>query len=341
MFMKINILYNFAKGFQGGGGNQFSKALKDEWVGLNVYEEKPEKADVILFNSHHQLKQVFKAKRKFPHKIFLHRIDGPMGIYRPKEKFLDKFIFTVNKFAADGTVFQSKWSKEENKKLFPFSSQYQTVIYNASDSRIFNKDGKTAFNPSSKIKLIAVSWSKNPLKGFDFYEYLDKNLDFAKYQMTFVGRSPVEFKNIKMVEPQMPEKIAEILKQSDIFVFASKFESCSNALIEAISCGLPCVALNSSSNPEVVAKGGELFENSKDLLGKIDKVAKNYWVYQKNLPVFSLEKIAKKYFDFAKTIFDDSQSGFYFPRQVGAHAALSFYFRLFKVFFNKAVNKFF
>jgi len=287
------------------------------------------------------LKQVFDAKRKFPHKIFIHRIDGPMGTYRKNEKFLDKFIFTINKLLADGIIFQSHWSKEENKKLFPYSSQYQTVIYNAPDSRIFNKQNKKPFNPSKKISLAAVSWSKNLLKGFDFYKYLDENLDFKKYQMIFVGRSPIKFKNIKMIEPQMPQKVAEILKQSDIFVFASKFESCSNVLIEAVSCGLPCVVFNSSSNPEIIGAGGELFENFKDLLGKIDKVAKNYLTYQQNLPVFSLEKIAKKYFDFAKQIFDDSQSGFYFPRQVGAQAILSFYIHLFKVFFNKVINKFF
>ena len=159
--------------------------------------------------------------------------------------------------------------------------------------------------------------------------------------MVFVGRSPVEFKNIKMLEPLLPEKVAEILKKSDIFVFASKVESCSNALIEAISCGLPCLAFHSSSNPEVIGKGGELFESPKELLEKIDKVAKNYFAYQKNLPVFSLEKTAKKYFDFAKQIFDDSQSGYYFPRQVGVQAALSFSFSCFKAFFKKAANKFF
>ncbi|MDD4990301.1 MAG: glycosyltransferase family 4 protein [Candidatus Pacebacteria bacterium] len=339
--MKIHILYKFEQGFQGGGGNQFLKALKDEWVGLNVYEEKPEKADIILFNSHQNLKEVFKLKKTFPDKIFIHRIDGPIQAYRPKEKFQDKLIFKVNNFSADGTVWQSEWSKKENKKLLPFSSQYQTVVYNAANSRIFNKDGKKDFNPSSKIKLVTVSWSKNLLKGFDIYQYLDTHLDFKRYQMVFVGRSPVEFKNIKMVEPSLPEKIAEILKQSDIFVFASKVESCSNALIEALSVGLPCLAFNSSSNPEIIGAGGELFESPKELLGKIDKVAKNYFFYQKNLPVFSLERIARQYFNFAKQIFSDTQSGFYFPRQVGVQAALSFSFSRFVAFLNKAANKFF
>ncbi len=176
--MKIHILYKFEESFFGGGGNQFSKALKEEWTALGVYENDIEKANVILFNSYHQLKQVFSAKRKFPLKVFIHRIDGPMGVYRPKEKFLDKLIFTINRFLADGTIFQSQWSMAENKKLFPFASQYQTVIYNAPDSRIFNKQNKKPFNQTGKISLIASSWSTNFLKGFDFYKYLDENLNF-------------------------------------------------------------------------------------------------------------------------------------------------------------------
>ncbi len=62
--MKIHILYNFEEGFVGGGGNQFLKALKEEWLSLGVYENDIKKADVILFNSHNQLKQVFCLKRK-------------------------------------------------------------------------------------------------------------------------------------------------------------------------------------------------------------------------------------------------------------------------------------
>ena len=48
--MKIHILYLFKDG-PWGGGNQFLKALRNEFIKMNFYEEIPEKADVILFNS--------------------------------------------------------------------------------------------------------------------------------------------------------------------------------------------------------------------------------------------------------------------------------------------------
>jgi glycosyltransferase involved in cell wall biosynthesis len=336
--MKIHILFPFKEG-AAGGGNQFLKALKQEWQKQGVYEENLPKAQVVLFNNHHCLREVFRAKKKFPQKIFIHRLDGPMRAYRKKEAFLDRLIFKTNSFVADGIVWQSQWSQEQNKKIFLYNAVYQTVIYNAPDEKIFNKRNKTPFHSNKKIKLVGASWSSNPLKGFHFYQYLDTHLDFQKYEMTFVGRSPVVFQNIKMIEPQTPQKLADILKQNDIFIFASQVESCSNALIEALSCGLPCVAFRGSSNPEIVKQGGEFFESPAQLISKIDKVASNYSFYEQKLPVFSLQKTAKQYFDFAQKIFDDSKSGYYIIKEVGARALLAFYKEYLFSYYWKIFNK--
>ncbi|MDD5433716.1 MAG: glycosyltransferase [Candidatus Pacebacteria bacterium] len=336
--IKIHILFPFQVGPKGGGGNQFLKALRYYWQSIGVYEDELAKADVVLFNSHHWLKKAFGAKRKFPSKIFIHRINGPLGSYRPKEAFLDKAIFKINSLVADGTVWQSKWSQSQNKKIFPYKG-FETVIYNAPNEQIFNKNGKTEFRKFGKIKIIAASWSSSALKGFDIYKFLDENLDFRRYQMTFIGQNLFKFKNIKTLGPTEQVQLAKLIKQSDIFVSGSKVESCSNALIEALSCGLPCLAFNSSSNPEIIGKGGELFENAQDLLLKIEKIANNYLSYQKNLQVFSLEKTANAYFNFAKRIFDQAQSGFYITREAGVLAGLAFTFSNLINFCLKILNK--
>ena len=51
---KIHILFKFIEGPY-GGGNQFLKALRDYFNEIGIYSEKPEEADIILFNSHHCL----------------------------------------------------------------------------------------------------------------------------------------------------------------------------------------------------------------------------------------------------------------------------------------------
>lgn len=337
--VKIHILFPFQEGPKGGGGNQFLKALKDRFLAAGIYEQTPEKADVILFNSHHELRRVFRLKKKFPEKVFVHRIDGPIQLYRGKDKAVDNFIFTTNKLLADGVIFQSNWSREENRKLYRHFAKYEAVIFNAPDQNIFNKSVKKEFNPKAKIKLIAASWSANLKKGFEIYKYLDEHLDFRKYEMTFVGNSAVVFKNIKLEKPVPSKELALIFKQHDIYVTASQSDPCSNSLIEALSCGLPAVALDDGGHPELIQKGGEIFAGKEDILQKIEKVAGNYSYYQSRLPYFSIQNISQRYLDFCQKIFEDAKNGYYLPRQVGVTAAFSFFVSSCAIFLNRVIDK--
>src|SRR5687768_998092 len=113
---KIHILFEFVDG-PWGGGNQFLKSLKNEFVRMGIYEEVAEKADVILLNSHHQIEEVKKIKQMFPTKIFLHRIDGPISLTRGNDEQTDKLIFDLNNSIADISIFQSIWSFTKTLKL--------------------------------------------------------------------------------------------------------------------------------------------------------------------------------------------------------------------------------
>jgi glycosyltransferase involved in cell wall biosynthesis len=302
--MKINILQKLKEGAW-GGGNQFLKALRKEFIKLGAYEDDPRLADVVLFNSfpwreEHLFRKIAKLKRAG--KIIIHRVDGPISEIRGGDLKIDKIIFSFNNLFADGTVFQSNWSRAENYKLGMKKKSFETVISNAPDADIFNRQGKSAFN-REKTKLIATSWSANPRKGFELYKYLDANLDFSKYQMSFFGNSPVEFKNIVKHNPINSQELAAQLKNYDIFITASEKDPCSNSLIEALSCGLPAVYLNDGGHPEIVKGGGEFFEGEGDILAKIDQVADNYEFYQARIQAPSMEKIARDYLEFIKNVY--------------------------------------
>ena len=327
--MKIHILYDF-KDQPWGGGNQFLKALKSEFEKQNVYEEEANKANVILFNSYpfkaeHLFNQIFELKQRYPNKTIVYRLDGPISFVRGRDREIDKIITLFNNLFVDGVIFQSEWCREQNKKYFDIASKYETVIHNAPDNRIFNKDGKQKFNTKGKTKLIATSWSPNWRKGFEIYKYLDENLDFSKYEVTFVGSSPIKFKNIKWIKPVPSEKLADILEEHDIFVTASKNDPCSNSLIEALSCGLPAVALNDGGHPELVGNGGELFEGENDVIGKIEKVVQNYSHYQSEISKFFIKEVAKGYYGFAEKIYSDVQNERYEPKQVSFFIRVKFY----------------
>ena len=111
--MKIYIQWKFRDG-PWGGGNQFLKALRKELIRTNCYTENPEESDVILFNSHHHLDEIVKLRRIFQGKIFVHRVDGPMSYRGEEGEKIDRKIFKINQLVADGTVFQSEWSRSES-----------------------------------------------------------------------------------------------------------------------------------------------------------------------------------------------------------------------------------
>lgn len=298
--MKIHILYNFKQG-PWGGGNQFLLALKNKFKEMGVYAENPKEADAILFNSHQNLKEALKLKKQYPKKIFIHRLGPVFCLHRGLLWwFHDRKVLRLSSLIAQGVVFQSQWSFNYSLRLGFKDKISHKVIYNAVNSLIFNKPDTK--EPSDKTRIISTSWSSNKNKGFNFLKYLDDNLNFTKYEMTFVGNSPVKFKNIKYIPPVEQKELSLILKKNDIFFSGMKHEACSNSLIEGLSCGLPAVALDSGSNKEVVQKGGEVFNKKEEIIDKIEKIKQNYNYYQNNIPEFSIDKIAKEYYNFIDTL---------------------------------------
>ncbi len=258
--LKIHILYNFHAG-PFGGQNQFLKALKKNLMEKGVYEEEALKADIILYHSFklEHFIEIINLKLKFPKKLFINRIDGPIYLVRGTDPDIDHIIYDINSLIADGTIFQSEWSKEANQKEGLKKNRFENIILNASDPDIFNPKNKAQFKKLNKIRLITTSWSSNWNKGFKIYKYLDENLNFSKYEMTFIGKSPIKFRNIKWIKPLKSEDLAFQLKHHDIFITASQYESCSNSLIEALNCGLPAIVLNDGGNPEIISKAGLFF----------------------------------------------------------------------------------
>jgi len=297
----VHILYEIKDG-PWGGGNQFLKSLKKHFQSQGVYEDDVQKADVVLFNSHQHIEEVAKAKFRRRQAIFVHRIDGPMKLYNKMSDRRDDIVSVANRYMADATVFQSNWSRKQNYRMGLSKSNIDTVINNAPDSVVFNRCKKAEFTRGRKIRLIATSWSVNWNKGFSAYQWLDQNLDFEKYEMTFVGKTPVEFRNIRHVQLLPSEDLAGHLKQSDIFIFASAIEACSNSLLEALHCGLPAVGINQSSTPELIAKGGEVFDTHGEIPELIEKIAGRYAQYQAAISNPPMEQVGKQYYDFINEV---------------------------------------
>jgi len=299
--MKIYIEYNITKKAH-GGGNQFLRSLKKEFVNLGLYTDDVAKCDIVLFNSHHNIERLYNLKKKYPNKMYIHRIDGPMRLYNQMNDTRDDIVYNLNQKIATATVFQSLWSMKKNFELGMRDNKPRAVIQNSVDSGIFNQ--KYEKEPNDKIRLISTSFSSNYRKGHKYYQFLDSHLNFDKYEYVFVGNSPVKYKNIKQAGCLDSCGVAERLRKSDIYITGSENDPCSNSLMEAAACGLKILALNSGGHPEILKNEKCLFDSEEELLKKLV----NHDSLTRSCEIASMEEVVNKYLYFLKKIIENERN---------------------------------
>src|SRR5256885_2268185 len=124
------------------------------------------------------------------------------------------------------------------------------------------------------VRLITTSWSDNPNKGAATLARLEELLDPARFELTFVGRSQVTFRRVRVVPPVGSERVAELLREHDAFVMPSQHEACSNALLAARACRLPAAYVASGGDAELVGEGGVPFAGDEDVAAAGERLAR-------------------------------------------------------------------
>ena len=281
-----------------GGGNQFLAGLVGELRrrGLDVEVNRISGGTpVCLFNSFNfddrRLGRFARAGSRM-----VHRVDGPIGVYRGFDDGTDRHIADLNRVYADATVFQSRYSLDKHREL-GLELREPVVIPNAPDPAVFNAEGRVSLGAGEPVRLITTSWSDNPRKGADVIADLERRLDPARFSLTFVGRSSVPFERARMIPPVPSDEVARLLREHHVFLFASLNEACSNSLLEALACGLPALYVDSGSNREVVGDGGLAFEGAEDAAARLDELVERWEELQAAIRVPSLAETADRYLE--------------------------------------------
>jgi len=291
----ISIFHQFAPP-PDGGGHQFLRALvrclqERGWRVENNTISRTTRA--VLFNSFNFDAERLRWLRR--HGIpMIHRLDGPLAAYRGFDDGTDRMTWSLNRRFASATIFQSAYSLAQHQAM-GFAPAEARVIMNAADPLIFHARKREPFSPLRKIRLVSTSWSDNRNKGADVYEWLDNHLDWTRYEYTFIGRLPIQPRNIRVEPPATSERVADLLRASDIYITASRNDPCSNSLIEALSCGLPAICLNSGGHPELLRGGGETFSAAEEIPALLERVARDYADYQARIPTFDIEAVTTQY----------------------------------------------
>ena len=279
-----------------GGGHQFLRALVGELTARGIEIEGNRlsaQTHACLFNSFNfdfaRLRRFARAEARM-----VHRVDGPIGVYRGFDDGTDRRIAAVNEAVADATVFQSRYSLEKHHEL-GIELRNPVVIPNAVDPVIFHPPASREPLGERKVRLVAASWSDNRRKGAETLEWLDLNLDWERYELTFVGRAPIRFERIHAVGPVASAEVAELLCSHDVYVAPSRDDPCSNALLEALACGLPAVYLASGGHPELVGEGGLPFHADEELPQVLERLVEEIDARREAISVASISDVTDRY----------------------------------------------
>jgi glycosyltransferase involved in cell wall biosynthesis len=281
-----------------GGGHQFVRALSRELErrGLVLETNRISRGTrICLFNSFN-----FDASRlrRFAREDvrMVHRVDGPIGVYRGFDDGTDEHIIDLNRAFADATVVQSRYSLEKHAEL-GLELRSPVLIPNAPDPEIFYSPAAPTAPAGRRLRVIATSWSDNPRKGADVLEWLDRHLDEDELEVTFAGRTETKFERIRVVGPLASQELAELLRAHDVYLAASRDDPSSNALLEGLACGLPAAFLRSGGHPELVGEGGLGFDDAEELPEVFARLRRELEGRRAAIRVPSLADVAERYLE--------------------------------------------
>jgi glycosyltransferase involved in cell wall biosynthesis len=279
-----------------GGGNQFLLALVTELERRALAVEVNRlsgRTPACLYNS---FNFDFGRLRRFARSDarMVHRVDGPIGAYRGFDDGTDRRIIEINRELADATIVQSHFSLEMHREL-GLDLRDPVVIPNAVDPSIFHRPESREPLAGRRLRVIATSWSDNPRKGGELLEWLDRQLDTDAYEFTFAGRTERKFERIRVVQPIPSEPLADLLRSHDVYLAPSRDDPCSNALLEALACGLPAAFRRSGGHPELVGEAGIGFDDAEELPDVFERLAAELDTRRAAIRVPALADVADRY----------------------------------------------
>src|SRR6266849_3298122 len=206
-----------------GGGNQFLLALVRELRSRGLAVEVNQLSGATPACLYNSFNFDFRRLRRFAREgvRMVHRVDGPVGVYRGFDDGTDRRVAQINGELANATILQSQFSLEKHQEL-GFALRDPVVIRNSVDPGIFHPPASRDALEGRRLRVIATSWSDNPRKGADILGWLDAHLDFDSFELTFAGNTNARFERIRVVGPLKSEPLADLLRDHDVYLATSR-----------------------------------------------------------------------------------------------------------------------
>jgi glycosyltransferase involved in cell wall biosynthesis len=233
-----------------GGANQWTSQITRffEYNGWSVRFDLKRHVDAVILTHTGLSKQttfgvedVLAYRKVHGHVPCLHRIND--NDIRKETSEMDSLLERSNE-AADHTVFVSQWLRDHHTAKWFDASQPHSVIVPGADSRFFHPIGARIRMLDEPLRIVTHHWSDNWKKGFDVYKEIDDLISGplrGKVELWVIGRWPsdLKWKTARTFGPASGKTLADLLRQCNAYVSASRFEPGAMHVAEGLQCGLP------------------------------------------------------------------------------------------------------
>lgn len=179
----------------------------------------------------------------------------------------------------DHVIYQSQYSKNQFDKHIYHRKNDFSIIHNGTDTDFFNPAQKKSENPPAIIS-VAKFQAEHIRLCFDVFERLRADRECTlklvgplskEAETTFSEclRNSQYSDYVDYLGTVMYEDLSSILRSGDIFLHLKLGDSCPNAVIEALSCGLPIVCPAWGGTKELIGTGGIAVADRVQIINKV------------------------------------------------------------------------
>jgi glycosyltransferase involved in cell wall biosynthesis len=207
---------------------------------------------------------------------------------------INKYIMLLSAYTSNHVIFESTYTKDLFKSKYSFNEKKASVIYLGKDSFFYpighSIESKiqdfvkrkyilsvSHLYPYKNIETILDSFSKINDKeillviagAFHTRSYHRKLINLSKDLS--IGERVIFLGQVSKIE------LRELYSFCNILIFSSPFENFAYTLVEAMSCGAPIIASNTTAMPETCESAAQYFNpySSEELYQKIDDFLTN------------------------------------------------------------------
>lgn len=250
-------------------GNRSIRPFKDSFKRAveSAFNQISEKPDVCYGHFWQSIFAIYPIARK--NNIPLSGASGEEDVARYVHKE-EAFITEVRDYIL-GIVSVSTKNQKECLTLNLVTQEKSIVIPNAINMSLFENKDKYQLRKKIGIKdeefVVAFTGQFISRKGTLRLSQALEQIDDSSIKAIFMGRGSEDpqYKGVIFKGIVSHDDLSNYLSASDIFVLPTENEGCSNAIIEAMACGLPIISTDADFNKDILNASNSIMLDCHDI----------------------------------------------------------------------------